>query len=325
MRLKERNIYFFEVRTFGAMYSTALQYVRQNFGSFGKLLLFTSGPIMLIAIFAANWFENEVGSVHLGLPAYNEFTSWWMDWLVTGLIVFSILYLGRVFMMSAVAAQLITTEETGTKEYDSALVYQLIRKNILNIVAVALLLIAIGWVLILPTGYLIHLLGNYDDDLATFIAFILGCGVIVLYFPLSYAASSVIFIIFKERLGPFKALRRALFRLKDIYWNSWVVFFVASGAMLVIWALLLIPSSVGEMIYGLVVTEEIAGFEQNPWPIVVVGMMARLSFNLFWGYYYLLCGFNYYTAIERQTGKGLKKRIEDLGSGVSYRDVEPGY
>jgi hypothetical protein len=325
MRLKEKDIYFNEIRHFSAMFSTTLYYVRQNFGAVGKLLLFVAGPVMIVAIMGASWYTNEFGMFELGYAHNNNFTEGFMNFIFYYLVIFSMLYVGRLWMMAVIAAHMIKTQEKGAGKFETTAIYEVLRKNLWRIIGVVFIVLFVIWLLVVPLTLLMHVAADSFEGVGFLVGFVYVCLIMIFYFTMSYINASIFFVMFKEDFGAWKSFIHAFKVIKGNFWNTWLIMFIATGALGLVWALLLTPPYVADMVYNLVVAEEIAAYEQNPWPILIVALMARLCFNLFWGFYYMLCGFNYYTSVERQTGEGLKKRIEEIGSGVTYRDVEPGY
>lgn len=287
--------------------------------------MFVAGPVMLACILGATWYTNEVGVFDLGLGSYNDFNETFTNNIFFYMVIFSMLYAGRLFMVSVIAAHMVTVEENRGGKFDAQVIYAMLRKNIWKIIGAILLILTVSWIAVGLLTIAMHYASEHVTPVAFFLGFLIVVAGLIFYFPLSYIFSSVFFIMFKERLGGGASFRRAFKAVKGSFWNTWLIFLVGTGAMLLIWLLLLIPPEVGNMVYELFAAEQIAAYERNPWPLLIVALTARFTFNIFWGYYYLMVGFNYYTSVERLTGDGLKQRISEIGSGVSYRDVEPGY
>ena len=324
MLLKEKRIYLEEVRDFGSMLGDLLRFIRQNFGSIWKTLLFVGGPYVLALTIFVSLYENEIGEVHLGLQGTSKYIDYFMDSLLLNFVVLTGMYIGRAFLASVTASYMILHERHGDA-LTTQQVAQLLMRNtrkIMGVIGATLLLFwGIGGGLIV-LGYL---LTQLHEMLAAFYVIVVVIGIIIFYFPLSYVNASLYMITLREGLSGFKAIKRGFNLLKTNFWHVWLLFFVASILLWGLFYLIKQPVEIYSGIQDYFTADAQSGYSKYSVSILLLGLLATFLWTLSEGFYYFLCNFQYYSAVEKQTGNGLKRRIEQIGDGKNYRDVEPDY
>ena len=308
-------IEFQRQRDFGRKVNATFEFVKQNFGSLFKSLLFIAGPpVLLGSLLLGSFFGKLMGlssmaaTDPLATQAFFASGEFWIKMLL--MMVF--LLISGVITIATINNYLLLYAERKTNKIEVGEVWQRVRETFwmyfFTTLLFAVLALAAYILLIIPMAVF--------TAISAFLVFLGILGFIAVFIYLLISASLIYIIRAWERIGFFEALTRSFKLVRNKWWSTFGIILILYLIMGIISYIPLIPMYV-VMFANSLHNADPASFDA---PSLSWEMWTTVFFTL----YYLIqmflntlpqigIAFQYFNLVELKEAKGLLTDINTLG------------
>ena len=321
-----KAIEFQQERDFSKKMNATFEFIRQNFKSLSKSLLFIAGPTILLGSFFISSFYGKVFNVSqmAGDPAGAEnmlenfqTVGFWLE--IAGIAVFT--FLAGVFTISVVNNYMLAYEEKKTNHIEVSEIWDRVRQT-LPLYMVTMIL----YVLALLVTYVVALVPMFlfisISPVLAFFGVLIVIGVIV-YIWINLAL--LFFIRAYEKKGFFEAIARSFYLIRDKWWSTFGLVFITSLIAGTIASLFFIPWYIN-MIVTMLHSVQNNTFEE---PSTLTEIFNNVFLLLYFLASFLLqalpliaLAFQYFNLVERKEAKGLMSRIHTVGQAPTPSNTD---
>lgn len=310
-------IEFHQARDFSKKINATFEFLKQNFKSFFKSLLYLAGPPMLLgSILAGNLYSgyfNFVGTMsqnqdpdiitdYIGSPVL---------WAEIGLAVL-LMFVAGVMIVSVVYNYMLEYDASKTNRIDVNTIWDRVRKTFPTYLGT----IFLYWFLLVVAYFLVVLVIVGAVALSPFLAFFAAVAVIIGLIYVVITMSLLFVIQAFERKNFFEAASRCFYLIKDKWWSTFGLLFILSMVQSTISSIFLIPWYIN---FFVTMMHSIEGG-----PMEDPSFFQELINNIFMTLYFLVSfllyslplvalAFQYFNLVELKEAKGLLSRIDTLG------------
>jgi hypothetical protein len=305
---------FHRTRDFSRKLNATFEFVKQNFKSLGKSILFIAGPPVLVASLIIGSFMSEfmnfsvMGNPGEELQAYATSVTFWLQLALMAVF----LTISGVMNIATVNNYLLLYEKKQTNKIEVSEVWEEVRKTFwmyfTTVFLFMILFVAAIIVMLIPMG----LLGAISPVLSVFGFLIFYCGLIYFFF----GAAFVFIIRTYEKKGFFESVFRSFKLVKDKWWSTFGLVVILYMIMGISSYIFLIPYYIIAGVSALHTTT--AGTFQEP--SLTMQVMTIVFFTLYYLAQMVLTAlpnvgtaFQYFNLVELKEAKGLMAQIETLG------------
>jgi hypothetical protein len=323
-------------RDFSQKMSVVFEFVRQNFKSLSRCLLFIAGPPVAIgAIFINDFFNRILGfskasrgnAYGAGMESIEEyFTSMTFLLQVIGMMAF--LWIGGVITIACVYGYMQLYREKSSNQIEVSEVWGYVRKNFGRffgtVTAYFFLSIITFTILSIPLMLVMGVAATVSPFLTIFflLAFYAGAGLLGVNLSMIFIIRAV------EPVSFFDGIQRLVYLVRDKMWSTFgvgalntLIQSVVSGVFLIPWYVILVLSFLHEV--------DGAEFQE---PSAVWNAVASVFFVL-----YFICNimlyalpllglaFQYYNLVELKEARGLLTNLESFGETTAPKQTNEHY
>lgn len=315
--MNQEKINLRQVRDFGETFNTSIKFIRQNFKLFMKSLVFIAGPFLLISSIAGAFYQASAITMQSRLQSGITYGNNPLDiileqfgWTYLIFIVASIL--ANLALVGTVYSYMINYSEKGPGQFSINDVANTLTKNIGGILAVffgltILLIIIIG--LIVGVGVAIGLAVPGLGALFLIAAFF---GMLILFPPLIWQLSVVYLVKMEENTGIFESYNKTKEVMRGEFWWTWLIVVCSSFGIGLIGMVFSIPQIAYQMV--LTFSSLQGGENETSIPFIAVATVCTFCTTLLYGFMYIINGVHYYSLAEKNDGKGMMERINEIGA-----------
>ncbi len=319
--MSEQKIYLRKVRDLGAVFGAAFGFIKQNFKPFFSSLLFLAGPFIIIG--------SAISAYMLGSSASFAHMFRSMDQIL-GKILFTyafssiFIFIGIVIYNVILNRNLLANEKLQAGEPltinhsingffgDFWRVFgNMILLSLVLFLAVVIIAFAFGGLIAIAGG------GSGGAIVLVVILVILLFIAILLFGPiLSFIPLAAIFVCQRDRIGIFSAIKKVMYYMKDNFWMTWVVSFLAFVSYSVMGFIVQIPVIVISMITTFSRARSTIGYgqddESTPLLLVCVIIVSSLLSYGVLSVYYLMTIYQYSSLEEKKEGSSIIEKINQI-------------
>jgi hypothetical protein len=321
----QQIIEYYVVRDFSKKLNVTFEFLRQNFSSLGKALLFISGAPILIGslifgVIYSKLIGNIVESTATGLtPDFSIFGLLFGG----GLVMFIALLLGGVITVSTVMAHFQLYQEKQSPDIEVSEVWERTKKLFGNMLGMTLLLgltfVVVYVLVLLPVFFL----GVFMGPLILFVLLAIYAGLIYLGITLTFVFPIGAF----ENETYFNAVSKAFKLIKDNWWKTFGFHLILELIRSSMAGIFFIPA------YLLMIFNIVHTLDGNPSaPSITMQLLMTSFFAIFiivnfLGYSITLTGINfqYFNLVELKESRGLMAKLENLGTQETTSSEEEHY
>jgi len=315
--MNQEKINLRQVRDFGETFNTSIKFIRQNFKLFMKSLVFIAGPFLLISSIAGAFYQASAITMQSRLQSGIAYGNNPLDvileqfgWTYLIFIIASIL--ANLALVGTVYSYMINYSEKGPGQFTINDVANTLTKNIGGILAVffgltILLIIIIG--LIVGVGVAIGLAVPGLGVLFLIAAFF---GMLILFPPLIWQLSVVYLVKMEENTGIFESYNKTKEVMRGEFWWTWLIVVCSSFGIGLIGMVFSIPQIAYQMV--LTFSSLQGGENETSIPFIAVATVCTFCTTLLYGFMYIINGVHYYSLAEKNDGKGMMERINEIGA-----------
>jgi hypothetical protein len=307
-------INFHQTRDFSRKMNATFEFVRQNFKSLGKAILFIAGPpVLLASLLMSSFFEDFFTASFNAGRGGEEFVKLFstpMFWLQIGLIMVFML-VSTVTSIATINNYFILYEQKQSNNIEVGEVWNRVRETFWMYLATAFQLTIVLMVFYIALFVLVALVGA-GSGLAALAFFLLILSMVYVTIGVS-----LIFIIRTyEKIGFFNAFVRSFKLINGKWWSTFglvfVLYIIAGTISSIFW----IPW----YIINIVTTLHRSGVQGFENPGAAFGILGTVMLTLYYLVQMLLyalpnigIAFQYFNLVERKEARGLMSQINDLG------------
>jgi hypothetical protein len=313
-------IEFQRARDFSKKLNATFEFIKQNFKSLAKSLLYIAGPPLLVGSVLAGGLYTDyfsfIGTLtknpdQVGLGFEGIFGSTTILFVKIGGAIFFMLASG-VMIVSVVYNYILEYEASKSNVIDVNTIWDRVRNTLPMYIGTLFLF----WLMTIA-GYLL-ILGVIIGSavVSGFLAFLAGIAVVVGFVYMVVTLSLVFIIRAYEKTGFFEAIQRSFFLIRDKWWSTFGLLVIIALIQSTIASIFLVPWYINFFV------SMMHSLETSPVPQTSV--VGDLINNVFMTLYFLVSflmyalplialAFQYFNLIELKEAKGLLSRIESFG------------
>lgn len=308
----QQKIQFKQERDFGSVLGDSLKFIKQNFKSFFGNLIIIVGPFLLLMGLSYGYMQSSLNSFRTNpMGGLSNFTA---DYFISigAMLVFS--FITHTLLLSYVYHYLglyndkpieekITLSEIGARMKSnigsvigSILLFSLAFGAVIGIIT----LVCIAIVALLGIG------GGILIGFAVFFAILIFMPILFYFIPAGF------YLVVRDKMSIFSALGKVRKYMKDNFWWTWLIMVVVMISLMILNVLFSLPATVVSMIdmfSGLNRTET-----QNDHSIILLVLYTVSIFltTCASSIGNITSAFHYMSLEEKQEGKGLLERIDEI-------------
>lgn len=313
-----RAIQFHHARDFSKKMNVTFEFIRQNFKSLGKAILFIAGPPILVASLFMGTFMGEfftlIQSVSTNpeatdsLQTYVMSVSFWLQMIL--MMVFFLV--SSVMSIATINNYILLYGEKQTNQIEVGEVWERVRSTFwmyfATMLLFAFLAIVVYIVMIIP----VVLLAAVSPGLIILGIFLLFLAVFYVLFSLSLT----FFVRAYEKSGFFEAIARSFKLVQGKWWSTFGLVFILYIVMICISYVFILPLYI---FMGVSAFHNISADNAQE-PSTSVEMITIIFTSLYYLAQMLLAAlpnigiaFQYFNLVELKEAKGLMNQIDTLG------------
>lgn len=321
-------INYHKTRDFSQKMSVTFEFIRQNFQSLAKSILFIAGPPVLLASLLLGSFFQDFFSASMRVGSGN--TDAFSDLFLAPSFWFQILLM-MIFLLTSTVATVATInnyillyEEKKTHKIEIGDVWDRVRQTFFMYLGTAILFTILGVAVYVLMIIPVAILGAMSPALVVLGVMALFVGVIYLMFSVS-----LVFIIRAyERLGFFESIVRSFKLVQGKWWSTFGLIFVLYLIAVVVSYVFMIPWYIISVVTSLHNTG-VEGFQEPAKGMATVGLVLFTLYYLTQMILYTLpnvgIAFQYFNLVERKEARGLISQIESIGQAPAASTPDEHY
>ncbi len=311
-------IEFHKTRDFSSKMSVTMEFVRQNFKSLGKSIVYIAGPpVLLASLLLGNFMKSMMSSIMTftrpgeGGGPFADLVSSPTFWLQI-VVMFIFVLVSSIATIATINNYILLYEEKKSNQIEVSEVWQRVRETFWMYMSTAIMftLLAIaGYILMLVPGIVLSDLVGGFGALLIFVMFF-----VFFYF---FISTSLLFIVRGyEKIGFFSGVIRSVKLVQGKWWSTF-------GLIMVLYLIVMISSYVFMIPYYIVIfvsTLHSTSVEGASQPSVAVETASIVFLSLYYLCQMLLytlpnvgIAFQYFNLVERKEARGLMSQIQTIG------------
>jgi hypothetical protein len=316
-----RPIEYHKTRDFSNKMSATMEFVRQNFKSLGKSILFIAGPpVLLASLLLGSFFQKLMSSAFTLGPRdqVNQlsemFTSptFWVQLCV----MFIFIMVSTIATIATINNYILLYEEKQSNQIEVSEVWERVRATFWMYMSTAILFTILGIVVYVLMLVPAVLLGNIAGGFAALMIFAVVIGIIYLFI-----GTSLLFIVRAyEKVGFFQGLGRSISLVYGKWWSTF-------GLIMVLYMIVMVSSYVFMIPYYIITftaslhSTTVEGASESNIGLQTASIIFLTLYYLCQMVLYTLpnvgIAFQYFNLVERKEAKGLMTQIETMGQEAS--------
>ncbi len=322
--MSKEKINFRVARDFGEIFNVSIKFIRQNFKLFFQCLLFIAGPFVLISAIAGAFYQaHAISLLSLSRNTSGSPFAYLMNqfgWEYALFILSSAL--SSLALLATVYSFMIEYNEKGPEGFTVSDVNRRVISNIGNVFAVFIVMALLTLLFVIVIVGIFIGITAASTMLGVFLAFFLIIVMFIIFPPLAWQLSATYLVKMTEDKGVFESFGRTRQVMHGNFWWTWVVVVCAMLGVGLASAVFAIPQSVMQMV--LTFTHAKSGNGDTSVSFMIVATVCTFCSTLLYSVMSLINGFYFFSLAEKDDGKGLMERINEIGQ-TPKTDVEQQY
>jgi len=311
---KYQKIEFNVERDFSDTFGASFTFLRQNFKKLFLSLLYLAGPFLLVSALLGSIYSQTAFDMKPMMQVYSTPFD-----IFTPMYFLSILFTlaSSLVFMGVVFEYMVLYDERGYDGFQVADVWKRFRQDIGRIIGAFFGLLLVGILLgigIAIIAFIFSFLGPGGGVIIGLLAFV---GVLIFGLPIGFIFTVVYLIVIKERIGFWQALRKARFVLKNNFWITWVIMFLAYLIIAILAIIVSLPLSIATGVSAF------NGFTTGgdfSILLVILTIVSVFGENMIRSIFLIIAGFHYFSLNEQKEGTGLLNQIDEIGKSDNSGD-----
>ncbi|MFL5754081.1 MAG: hypothetical protein ACJ76F_11785 [Bacteroidia bacterium] len=309
----KQKINFREYRDFGTLFNVTFKFVKQNAKAFFSSLLLIVGPMYLITGGLYGLYQHDtIQSIGFGSSPFGRFGWTYFAFMFSA-------FLSHALLISVVYHFMMVYKEK--QEGESISVSDISRSLFSNFgmfLSCFFGLLIITILLLAVIGGLAFLFYAGSPGLMILFLFLVIIGMLLCFPNLLYIYMAAFLVCLKDQVGLGEAISRVRFYMKENYWWTWVIIFVAYIGTSIASFIFSLPELIVTLASTFSRTKGVLGGDgygdddSSAMLFIIFGMVYMIGTSLVHAILVLISGFHYYSLEEKHEGTGLLERINEI-------------
>lgn len=321
--MNEQKIYLRKVRDLGGIFTAAFAFIKQNFKPFFGSLLFLAGPFIIVGSSISAYM---MGSSMTLTRMLRNLDSFYGKLIISYIFSSFFIFIGIAIYNVILNKNLIENEKLQNNEpltinHSITGFFGDFWRILGNMLLLALVFVGVIVFFALIFGGLIALAGGGNSSggaiVLVVILVILLLIAMLLFGPiLSFVPLAALFVCQRDRIGIFPAIRKVLYYMKDNFWMTWVVSFVAMICYSLMGFVVQIPVLIITLVTTFSRAKSTIGYGQGDEStslllVAVIIISTLLSYGVL-SVYYLMTIYQYSSLEEKKEGSSIIEKINQI-------------
>lgn len=315
--MNQEKINLFQARDFGETFNVTIKFLRQNFKSFFKSLIFIAGPLFLLSTLFGIYYQTTVnsgGTLNSFAMLANIF-----NWKYFVTLFLSLL--AGLTLMGTTFSYLICYNKNGPGNVNTSDVASLFIKNIGKIVGGFFLLLLLIVIIGFGAFFIIGLIASIHTAIAILMGFIVVIGLLILGPPFIWQFSTFYLPMMHDEDSVINSLSRIREVMRGEFWWTWLLMVCNYIMVIIISMVILVP----QLIYTVVIVLSGSVQGYSSLSFIIVSSVCTFLASFIYSIYYLVNAFHYYSLAEKKEGIGLMERINEIGAKPNNDEYKPQF
>lgn len=311
----QEKINFRVPRDFSETFNTSFRFLKQNFKSFFKVILYITGPFLLLSsiittVYTTQFLDLE-GFMQNGNNVENiiskVFSPMYFLTILSSILTYIIL-IGSVYEYMQIY------DEKGPGNVQVQDVWEAIKRDFVILTGTFFGIFLISLLAGIIISMVLGLLFMASGALGGVVAVLFIIGFFIILFPVAYLFTSVYLIRIRERRGFIESLKRSAYSMKENFWWTWLIGLVSYLIIMVASLIFAIPAG----IFSFIVAFNSASVNPMGDYSTIISILETASnffSTLLYAVLMVIFGFHYLSLIESKEGSGMVEKIDEIGSG----------
>ena len=313
--MTKEKINFRQARDFTETFNVSIKFLRQNFKMFFKCLILIAGPFVLMSAIAGAFYQSHAISMmslaKLGsnVNAFSRIIDQF-GWTYAIFIIATIV--ASLMMVNTVFSFMIIYNEKGPEEITMNEVSTKVIKNIGNVLSIFLsFTFTTILILVVIVGIIIGISSGVPA-LGILLVFLLVIGLMIVLPPIMWLLSAMYLVKMNEGISVSESFTKTKDALRGNFWWTWVIFVGAGIAVMIANFAFALPQAAYQMV--LMFTRLKGSTDEVSVSFLIVATVCTFCTTTLYSVMHVISGFHYFSLAEKNDGKGLLERIDEIGT-----------
>ena len=215
--MNQQKIEFQKYRDFGQIINASFEFIKQNFGSLLKSLIFIVGPFLLVTGILLGFYQKSIFSIY-NMTSLSEMG------IVFVLLIISVFLTVQMLLVTSYSFILIYLEKSEFFVIQIEEVWEGVKKNFLKVLGITFFLILLSIVAIIVFGVLVIISINATSN--PFLVFLLFLLWMIPFGYLMVKLTLIYMISLYEKSGVIQSMQRSFYLTKNKWWFTFGLVFV---------------------------------------------------------------------------------------------------
>lgn len=300
--MNQQKIDFQKYRDFGQIINASFEFIRQNFGSLLKSLIFIVGPFLLVTGILLGFYQKSIFSLY-NMTSLSEIG------IVFILLIISVFLTVQMLLVTSYSFILIYLEKQEFSIIQIEEVWEGVKKNFLKVLGITFSMVLITIVAIIVFGVLVVVSINATSN--PFLVFLLFLLWMIPFAYLMVKLTLVYIISLYEKSGVMESMQRSFYLTKNKWWVTFGLIFVLGLIEAFMGFVFQIPQYI-VMFATMFNSMDGSGVDGVTEIIIVVTSVISAFQYLLYFISIIALAFYYFSLVEQKEAKGLLEKIESI-------------
>ena len=300
--MNQQKIEFQKYRDFGQIINASFEFIKQNFGSLLKSLIFIVGPFLLVTGILLGFYQKSIFSIY-NMTSLSEMG------IVFVLLIISVFLTVQMLLVTSYSFILIYLEKSEFFVIQIEEVWEGVKKNFLKVLGITFFLILLSIVAIIVFGVLVIISINATSN--PFLVFLLFLLWMIPFGYLMVKLTLIYMISLYEKSGVIQSMQRSFYLTKNKWWFTLGLVFVLGLIEAFMGFVFQIPQYI-VMFATMFNSMDGTGVDGVTEIIIIVTSVISAFQYLLYFISILALAFYYFSLVEQKVAKGLLEKIESI-------------
>ncbi len=300
--MNQQKIEFQKYRDFGQIINASFEFIKQNFGSLLKSLIFIVGPFLLVTGILLGFYQKSIFSIY-NMTSLSEMG------IVFVLLIISVFLTVQMLLVTSYSFILIYLEKSEFFVIQIEEVWEGVKKNFLKVLGITFFLILLSIVAIIVFGVLVIISINATSN--PFLVFLLFLLWMIPFGYLMVKLTLIYMISLYEKSGVIQSMQRSFYLTKNKWWFTFGLVFVLGLIEAFMGFVFQIPQYI-VMFATMFNSMDGTGVDGVTEIIIIVTSVISAFQYLLYFISIIALAFYYFSLVEQKEAKGLLEKIESI-------------
>lgn len=307
---KQQGIKLARVRNFSEVFRDTVLFIRQNFSTLGKGVLYIAGPFYILVYIVQAYFllDPLTGTIRSSLLQSGE-----MGIITSYAITIISAIVANMMAVGTVSYYFALCRERGQGNFTLNDLVKRVFSNFFTLLLTTILLIIICAMIAFVIGFIFYAMINLSAGLAILVGFMFAVGVLLVFYPLSYYFYAIYLIQACDRVNVFEAMARARWSMSGNYWWTWLLMFCFNLCLGIIGLSISMPQLLFRQFMDFTTIDQLLSDDTRLLILTIFGFIATFISSYINASTHVFIGIHYFSLKERIDGEGMNEEIATIG------------